>query len=212
MTELIKYEFLTQNKIYNFGKNFAIFLLFGLTTITIISPYDRISEFGIIFTVVSLPLGLIGIASNFLRSEIDDGVLELLLVSYNPVAIISAKYLTLSVAVFCGFLVNLPIACVLFDIPVTKLLIIVSSGFHLSLISCALMLLIVSIQSYFRKNTNFLSSLLMPLIIPSIILSGILLQGGNFYSLTLLLIGISCIIIPTALYASSYLIANIYNI
>jgi heme exporter protein B len=90
---------------------------------------------------------------------------------------------------------------------------VIITGLLLMATSCGVVILISSIQCYFRSNTNFLSTLLLPLIIPSIILSGIIIQSdNNNSSLLLILIGVNCIIVPISIYLSSYLIENIYNI
>ena len=213
MINLLKHEFLIQNKIYNLAKYFFIFFVFCHGSITIISSYDKIANFGMIFLLISIPLSLIGISANFLRSEIEDGSLEMLLASFPPIQIILAKYLSLFICGMIAFIANAPISYLLFNMNITQLSLIIIAGLFLMSTSCGVIVLISSVQCYFRSNTNFLSSLLMPLIIPTIILSGMLIENNdNYYSIILILVGIKCIIVPTAIYLSSYLIENIYNI
>ena len=213
MINLLKHELLLQNKIQNLTKYFFIFFVFCSGSITIISTHDKIANFGVIFSLISIPLALIGISTNFLRSEIEDGSLELLLASFNPIQITLAKYITLFICGSIAFIANLPISYLLFDMDITRLSLLLTSGLLLLSTSCGVIILISSVQCYFRSNTNFLSSLLMPLIIPSIILSGMIIESnGTSYSITFILIGVNCIIIPTSIYLSSYLIENIYNI
>lgn len=212
MIKLIKHEFFVQNKIHNLGKYFLIFFLFSLTSITIINPYEKIASFGSILSIVLIPLALIGTSSNFLKSELEDGSFELLLTSFVPLKIVVAKYIALFLCTTISFLANLPIAYLLFNIAPSNLILMAVCGFLLSSAACAVILLIATVQCYFRNNTNFLSSLLLPLIIPSIILSGIALQDSNNHSIILILLGINLILIPVIIYLTSYLIANIYNI
>jgi heme exporter protein B len=213
MINLLKHELLLQNKIQNLTKYFFIFFVFCSGSITIISTHDKIANFGVIFSLISIPLALIGISTNFLRSEIEDGSLELLLASFNPIQITLAKYINLFICGSIAFIANLPISYLLFDMDITRLSLLLTSGLLLLSTSCGVIILISSVQCYFRSNTNFLSSLLMPLIIPSIILSGMIIESnGTSYSITFILIGVNCIIIPTSIYLSSYLIENIYNI
>jgi len=213
MINLLKHELLLQNKIQNLTKYFFIFFIFCSGSITIISTHDKIANFGVIFSLISIPLALIGISTNFLRSEIEDGSLELLLASFNPIQITLAKYINLFICGSIAFIANLPISYLLFDMGITRLSLLLTSGLLLLSTSCGVIILISSVQCYFRSNTNFLSSLLMPLIIPSIILSGMIIESnGTSYSITFILIGVNCIIIPTSIYLSSYLIENIYNI
>lgn len=212
MLKLIKHEFFVQNKIHNLSKYFLIFFLFSLTSITIINPYEKITSFGSILSIALIPLALIGTSSNFLKSEIEDGSFELLLTSFVPLKIVVAKYVALFLCTTISFLANLPIAYLLFNIEPYNLILMAACGFLLSSAACAVILLIAAVQCYFRNNTNFLSGLLLPLIIPSIVLSGIALQDGSSYSIIFILLGINLILIPIIIYLTSYLIANIYNI
>ncbi len=213
MVHFIKHEVLLQNKICNLTKYFFIFFVFCSGSITIVSSHDKIANLGIIFAVISIPLSLIGIAANFLRTELEDGTLEILLTSFKPIQIILAKYLGLFICGSVAFVLNIPISCFLFNIEALQLNLVIITGLLLMATSCGVVILISSIQCYFRSNTNFLSTLLLPLIIPSIILSGIIIQSDNSnFSLLLILIGVNCIIIPISIYLSSYLIENIYNI
>lgn len=213
MVHFIKHEFLLQNKICNLTKYFFIFFVFCSGSITIVSSHDKIANLGIIFAVISIPLSLIGIAANFLRTELEDGTLEILLTSFRPIQIILAKYLGLFICGSLAFALNIPISYFLFNIEAFQLNLVIITGLLLMTTSCGVVILISSIQCYFRSNTNFLSTLLLPLIIPSIILSGIIIQSdNNNSSLLLILIGVNCIIVPISIYLSSYLIENIYNI
>ena len=101
MIHFIKHEFFLQNKTCNLTKYFFIFFVFCNGNITIVSSHDKIANLGIIFAVISIPLSLIGIAANFLKSEVEDGSLEMLLTSFKPIQIILAKYLGLFI---CGSL------------------------------------------------------------------------------------------------------------
>jgi len=210
--QLLKHELLIQNKINNLIKYFLIFFIFCSTSITIVNSHENINSFGIIFSVISIPLALIGVTVNFLKPEIEDGSLEILMTSFTPTQIILAKYLSLLISGVIGFIINIPISYLLFNISLNQLFLIMICGILLMTSSAVIIILIASIQCYFRSNTNFLSVLIMPLIIPSIILSGMIIQSDNNYSMVLILLGINCIMVPITIGLSSYLIANIYNI
>lgn len=212
MMQLLKQEFVIQNKVYNLIKYFLIFFIFCSSSITIINSHETISSFGIVFSVVAIPLALIGVTATFLKPDIEDGSMELLLVSFKPHQIILAKYFNLFICGFIGFIINVPFSYLLFNIAIGQLVLIIICGMLLMASSTAIIILISSIQCYFRSNTNFLSVLIMPLIIPGIILSGVIIQSDTNSSLMLIFLGINCIIIPTSIYFSSYLIENIYNI
>ena len=212
MIHLIKHEFFIQNRIYNLIKYFFIFFVFGSGSIVIISTYDQITSFGISFSLVSVPLALISVTTGFLKSEIESGSLETLLTIFHPIQIISAKYLSLLTCSSISFLTNIPILYLLFNIAANQLSSLIISGLLLIFTSCAMVILISSIQCYFRSNTTFLSAILLPLVIPGIALAGIIIQNNNNYSLALIFVGVNCIIVPASIYSSSYLLENIYNI
>lgn len=209
---LFKHELLLQNKINSLIKYFVIFFIFCSSSITIVNSHENINSFGIIFSVISIPLALISVTANFLKPEIEDGSLEILLTTFTPAQIILAKYLSLLISGIAGFIINIPISYLLFNISVNQLFSIMACGILLMTSSSVIIILISSIQCYFRSNTSFLSVLIMPLIIPSIILSGIIIQSDNNYSMIMILLGVTCIMTPITIGLSSYLVANIYNI
>jgi heme exporter protein B len=177
-----------------------------------INSQDNLQEFGIIFSVVCVPLAFIGLSAYLIKPDIEDGHFEFLLVTYSLGQIITAKYFILCCSATLSFLLSIPLTYLLFNLSLTITIKILICGFLLITISASLICLISAIQSYFRTNTNFLSVLVMPLIIPSIILSGITLQQPDSLGIMLIMCGINFVIIPSGLYLSGFLIENIYNI
>jgi len=177
-----------------------------------INTQDNLQEFGVIFSVACIPLAFIGLSRYLIKPDIEDGHFEFLLISYSPGQIIAAKYFILCFLSSLSFLLNIPFIYLLFSLSLDTTIKILVCGFLLIMISASLICLISAIQSYFRANTNFLSILVMPLIVPSIILSGIVLQQPSSLGIVLIMLGINFVIIPSSLYLSSFLIENIYNI
>ena len=64
---------------------------------------------------------------------------------------------------------------------------------------------------FFKKNANFVGTFIMPLLIPNIIMTGLILQDNNL-QLIFIMIGINLVFLPISFFLSSYLIKNIYNI
>jgi heme exporter protein B len=168
--------------------------------------------FGVVFSVISIPLAFIGLAGIFIRPDIEDGTLEILLSTISPIKIIYAKYLALCASSILSFALILPIIHIVYNLHADLCLMIFLIATILLFLSASLIMLIASIQGYFRANTNFLAILIMPLLIPNIIISGILIQNISELHLLFIMIGIDFVLIPPALYLSSYLVANIYNI
>lgn len=212
MKNLIYHELKLQNKVYNITKYIFIFFLFCSLATGFINSEEDIQRFGIIFSIISIPLAFIGLSSILIKPDIEDGYLETLLSSTLAIKIILSKYIALSVCSIMSFVLVAPIIYILYNIDNSIFVMMSLAAITLIFLSAALIILIASIQAYFRSNTNFLSIIIMPLIIPSIIISGVLIQNIDQTHLLFIMIGIDCIIIPPALYLSSYLIENIYNI
>jgi heme exporter protein B len=83
------------------------------------------------------------------------------------------------------------------------------------MLASALVVLSSSMQSYFRANANFLGMFIMPLLIPSVIMTGLILQNNNIHDnlgLIFIMTGINLIFLPILFFLSVYLIRNIYSI
>lgn len=212
MKTLIRQEFMVQNKIYNISKYSFVFFIFCCLSITLINTYEKIQSFGIIFSVISIPLVFISLSSHLIKPDIEDGALEVLLTTCLPIKIIFAKYIALCSCCILSFCCTIPIIYIVYNIEINILFIMISASLILLFLSAALIILIAAIQGYFRTNTNFLSILIMPLLVPNIVLSGVLIQNSTDLYLLYLMIGIDLVVIPPALYLSSYLVENIYNI
>ncbi|MDR0296734.1 MAG: heme exporter protein CcmB [Rickettsia sp.] len=212
LIQLIKWEYLTQNRINNLSKYLFTFFLFCVFSTALINDQTDIKKFGIIFSVIVLPIALIGFSSLIFQQDVEDGSLELLLSSFNESEIIAAKLITLIFSTFTSSLLNMPIIYIIFDLDMVTVSYLFITLTLLLILSSSLLVLIGAIQSYFRSNTNLLAILIMPLLIPSIILSGLVLQNFDNINLIFVMIGINMFLLPIIFYLSSYLIKNIYNI
>ncbi len=209
---LIKWEITITHKIHNVIKYLLCFFLFCSFSLLLISTRAEIENFGMIFIVISLPLSMLAFANLILKPDYNDGSLELLLINFTPFEIAFAKYLSLSLCCFYGVLINFPIMLIFFNIEFWQALYSMISLCLTLLLAANLTTLIGAMQCYFQTNTNYLSILVMPLLIPSIVISGIMLTDPQKQYLNYILLSIDLIIIPSALYFISYLIKNIYHI
>ncbi|XVN43442.1 MAG: heme exporter protein CcmB [Candidatus Rickettsia vulgarisii] len=212
LLQLIKWEYLVQNRINNLTKYLFIFFLFCIISTALINNQKNIQKFSIIFSVIFLPIALISFSQIIFKNDIEDGNLELLLSSFSENEIIISKFLTIFLIAISSVILNIPIIYILFDIKAELIFLIIISLTLLLILSSALLILIGSIQSYFRSNTNLLSILIMPILIPSIIFTGLIIQNPENIKYIFVMIGINIILLPIILYLSSYLIKNIYNI
>ena len=212
LLRLIKWEYLIQNRVNNLSKYFFVFFLFCIISTVLVNNHNDIRKFGIIFSIVLIPIALIGFAQMVFRSDLDDKSLELLLSSFSETEIIIAKFLTILFCTLSGSILNLPIIYILFSLDAPMLLYIAVTLILLLTLASALVVLIGSIQCYFNSNTNLLSMLVMPLLIPSIVLTGLVLQDYQNTKLIFIMVGINMLLLPVIFYLSSYLVKNIYNI
>jgi heme exporter protein B len=212
MKTLLSQELLVQNKVYNLTKYSVLFFGFCIFSIALINSHEDIQKFGVIFSLVCIPLFFLGLANNLIKPDIEDGSLEYLLTISSAQKIVLSKFLIMSIVTFFCFTLITPLLGVFFSLQLKQVGILLLTALLLILLGSALIVLISSIQGYFRSNTNFFAILIMPLILPNIILSGILIQNLQEAYLLTVMVGINLVIIPPALYLSSYLIDNIYNI
>ena len=209
---LIYQELYIQNKVHHLVQYTLVFFSFCLLCINMINSPAAGSQFVVIFLIVLIPLLLLSLPSILVKPDVEDGYHEMLLVAYSANQIVTARYLALSINISASFLLSLLLLSLLYNITHQDLPKIAICGLLLITISSALGLLIAAIQAYFRSNTNLLSILVMPLIIPTLILSGLILQGGNCLSIASIMLGINLVIIPISLYLTTFLLKSIYNI
>jgi heme exporter protein B len=209
--QLIRQEWLVQRKVHHIELYSLIFFtFFAIITSLSNNPHD-LEHIGPIFCLSYIPLALFGITPLLLKPDIDDGTLELLLASVQGYEIIISKLLVTALNNIIGFCSSLPFIMLFFHLTWLKLLLIGIVAMILILLSSALALLIAAIQAYFQGNTNFLVLLIMPLIIPSIVISGVLMQDITRLYLLNMLVGIDLLLIPVIIYLSTYLLQNIYS-
>ncbi len=212
LIQLMKWEYLVQTRINNLGKYLFIFFLFCTFSTSLINNQADIKKFGVVFSIIFLPIALLSFSHIIFRQDLEDGNLELLLTSFTETEIIISKFLTIFLISLSSALLNIPIIYLFFDIAIATLIHILLILILLLILTTALLILMGAIQSYFGSNSNLLSMLIMPLLIPNIILCGIIIQNPEHIKLIFSMMGINIILLPIILNLSSYLIRNIYNV
>jgi heme exporter protein B len=208
----LKWELLVQNKVNNFTKYLFSFFLFCTISIALVNAHEDIKKFGLIFTVIYIPISLIGFTSQIFKADIEDGSMEFMLLNFSTTKLSLIKYFALFINATLSYLINIPVIYLAFNPSFYELIQITIILFLVLMLACALLILIASVQCYFRSNTNFLPLLIMSMIIPNIIISGLILQDPASVYLVFILIGINMILIPILIILTSYLVKNIYNL
>ncbi|WP_375326716.1 heme exporter protein CcmB [Candidatus Tisiphia endosymbiont of Nemotelus uliginosus] len=212
LIQLIKWEYLIQNRINNLTQYLVIFFSFCTFSLTLINEQENITKFSMTFSIILLPLALMNLPHIIFKQDLEDGNLELLLTNFTANEIIISKFLTICLTSISSTVLNLPIIYFFFNISLATLTYILLVLILLLILASALLILIAAIQSYFRANTYLLPVLIMPLLMPNIILGGIIIHNPNNLSLTFCMLGINIILLPIILFLAAYLISNIYNI
>ncbi len=189
------------------------FLLLSLLCLFFVFPKGHdLSILGCVFLIAGLPISIIATSKPIIKQDLEDGSLELYLLTTNISQIVIAKFCALLTCNMIAFLITLVIVAPLYSLSLNQILLLLSSSFLLIQIS-ALSLLISCVEAYFRSNINFISSIITPLALPGLIISGLMLHGDLTYHTSIIaLLGINMITTPIALIFSGYLIKNIYNI
>jgi heme exporter protein B len=159
--------------------------------------------FGVIFASLTAPHYLV-------KMDLQDGLLETLISTISSRKIFLAKYLALTFSLVISAFLAMIFISIFFAfswLEITYLLsLICITIFQMA----ALIMLGNVIHAYFRRNTNMLIALIIPLIIPTLIIGASGIEGMNF-DFIMILLGIDLIIIPIIFFLSSYLLSNLFD-
>jgi heme exporter protein B len=207
------HEIIVYNRSYNMIFYNAQFLILSLLCLLFVYPGNHdLSTLGCVFLIAGIPISSISTSKAIIKNDLEDGSIALYLLSMNITEIVMSKFCALLICNATAFLIALPIITLLYSLSLNQIFLLLSASFIFIQIS-ALSLLISCVESYFRSNVNFISSIIVPLILPGLIISGLIIHNTiNYYIGISALIGISLIISPIALICAGYLIRNIYNI
>lgn len=212
-TELLKHEIMAQNRIHHILRHNVQFISFSLVCLIFLCPArENIAEFGLIFLIISLPLATIGITRDIVKADIYDGSLEILMITTTTLHIVLIKFLALLLNNIAALIIAMPFIVIFYTLSFEQAMLSIANCIMLLIQISAMSLFIGCIEGYFRSNTDLISSILLPIMIPGIIVSGLLLHATYDLSLYInILLGINLIVTPIILILSGYLLRNIYN-
>jgi ABC-type transport system involved in cytochrome c biogenesis permease component len=198
------------NKVFFVGQYIFLSLLFNIISLTFIIGDNNILDIGLILPISFIPLIILNSSELFIKSDMDDGTMTMLLTTLEPHDIILTKFLALCSIALIASLSIFPITGIIYSYSVIKFLPIITAQIFLIIQTSAFAILISTIRGYFRNNTNFLVTLILPLLIPSIIINGLILKNFN-NEFVLASLGLIFIMVPICLIFSNYLVKNLYN-
>ena len=159
--------------------------------------------FGSVMSAITIP-------SYLVKSEVQDGALENLFVFLKPPTILMAKYCGMLLSVGFGILCTLPIIAVFYHLQIDHIILLIAIIILILLQIIAIVLLGNIIHAYFRQNTNLILTIILPLIIPSLIITSMAVSTFKI-DFVFILLGMDMIFIPIILMLSNYLLASLYE-
>lgn len=158
---------------------------------------------GLIFSAMILP-------HYWIKSEINDGFIETLLSITSAFQIIMVKNLCLNICMIISAFIMICMLFFVFNLGIYEcsylLLAMIFTIEHLA----SLLVLTNILHAYFKRNTNLIIAVIMPLIVPHIIISFMGFESLKF-DFILILIGLNMIMVTVTLVLSVYLLKHLYN-
>lgn len=205
-----KREMLIMNKVFFVGQYIFLSLIFNIISFTFITGDKDAGDIGLILPIAFIPLIILTSSYLFIKADVDDGNMTILLTTLEPYYIILSKFMALVSIAIIASLGIFPISAIIYTYTSAKFLSIIIAQIFLIIQTSAFAILMSSIISYFKNNTHFLITLILPLLIPSIIINGILLKNFEI-DIMLASLGLLLIMVPICLLFSNYLLKNVYN-
>lgn len=207
---LLLIEIKNLHKIHGVTRNIVTMAITTVTCFPMILPTNQITNlapiiFAIIFTIV-LPNMLVSIA----KKEFEEGYLEWLLTVLSPEKIVITKFLSVTILVMVSLTPLWILSSIFFNYSLYSFMIFFVATIFLILQVNVLGMFCFSIQAYFYSNTQFILSVILPLLLPHLIIFGMIISK---ISLKLLFLGagITLFSIPVYIVMAIYLIKNTYN-
>lgn len=148
---------------------------------------------------------------NFITQNMTGGWLEQLIVSFPYEKIILVKKISIFIINFIVTILTLPFIALLYNIPKDALLCYFINNIVIGFFCSSLIMTLSLIKLYFNNNNEFISILLIPILIPVIICSSLSLEENNL-SFMMINLGISLIVAPISFFSSIYLLKHLNSL
>ena len=212
MIKKIFKDSLILNKEFCLAEFFSIYAILGLITISLTCDYLKIKEFTIFFITIILPIFILQISDRVISNEYIDGSLEFYFTISTPFQIIATRYFSIVILYLFAYLLIIPLIILFIDIDIKELLIVSYILLMNIMITTSISILSSCCNCYFKKiiYVNFIINI--PLILPNLIISGLILS--NIYELKnmlYILSGLALIICPLAIIFSTILMKHLFS-
>ena len=187
-------------------------LILGQIIISITCPYEMIKFYCTFFMVIIYPLITLQYLERILYNDFKDGTIELVLTIFTPVQLMCSQYCAQYILILCSYLFALPVIIILLNYDIIEI-ILFSSLVLINLIAANIIAIFSSLSfCYIKKITMVQFLVIVPLMLPTLIISSLIIQDMTYLILIKLLLGIVTILVVTLFFASEYLLRHIYNI
>jgi heme exporter protein B len=173
---LIEHEYKSLKAELQIHQNLFWMLMISGISLPLVCPVDEVSRMAPLFIMIYLPGAIFAICSNIFKADLEDGSMEFALMTNDPLNIVLAKFF--NICLFCLVAVSLcmPLFGLLFDMTFANLFTLFYCNCLVSFQASAICLLASTLQNYFQKTQGLLSTMLIPLLIPQIIICGIVIE------------------------------------
>lgn len=208
--KLLKFELLLSSRSHHIIRSALYMQILSLIIFAFIIESKDLSNHiklmigysGIIFASMIIP-------HYWIKSEVGDGYLETLLSITSPFHIILVKNLSLNICLIISSLIPILAMMFMFNLDFASclylLIAIIITIEHLA----SLLVLTNILHAYFKRNTNLIISVIMPLIIPHIIITFIGLETLTL-DFIFILLGMNMILVTITFLLSNYLLKHLY--
>ena len=202
-----------QLKSFFFYKGVASSIIFSnlVTMISLVMIHKDIDIKFLPTLLIVLPiLALANQVSQVFSEDYISGRLEFVLVTHEVEVIVSTKVLGCFIVAYFSVILNNLCAYLFFNVDKWLIFNVLIASIPVVIIVSSIVVLIGSMQLYFDRNSNILTGVIFPFLIPSFILYGLYFDSLNPVYLYLLL-GLGLIYISINSYLSNSLLRDLYN-
>jgi ABC-type transport system involved in cytochrome c biogenesis permease component len=212
-TALLRHEIIIQNRVLHILRYHMQFSILSLICLIFLIPNkEDMAELGLIFLNLILPLAVISTSRGIIKEDIVDGTMSMLMITTSTSRIICVKFLALFLNNVVALIILMPLIVVFYSLSFDQAMMSIISRITLLAQISSTTILIGCIEGYFRSGTDFISSLLLPITIPGICVSGLMIYCVEKAQLYIgILCGIDLVTMPIILLLSGYLLKNVYN-
>ena len=179
----------------------------------IITPFlldEAVSLYGTHVVSLLLSMGVLLTYSNNLTQDQKDGSLSQRFLIFSPLEIILAKYIAIFILMCLTILILSFAILLLYSVEINMILYFFLSNILMTMITISIAICSSVIKLYFANQNEYLSVIMMPILIPVLILLGLAISLKNYFFLALIL-GVSLVVVPITIFLSSYLLKKSIN-